>query len=54
MLCPQCNAPMLRKFHTGRVAPYHTLNCTHCRFVIFYRGVTSEDQPQLPPAKIQF
>ncbi len=43
MLCPQCNAPMVRKTHTGRLSPYHTFNCTHCKFVIFYRGRMIEE-----------
>jgi ssDNA-binding Zn-finger/Zn-ribbon topoisomerase 1 len=42
MLCPQCNAPMVKKTHSGRTSPYNTLNCTHCRFVIFYRGNIQE------------
>lgn len=53
MLCPQCSAPMIRKFHQGRIAPYHTLNCSHCKFVIFYRGIGGEDQPLPPPANVK-
>lgn len=41
-ICPQCNAPMIKKTHAGRNSPYHTLNCTHCRFFIFGRGNTGE------------
>ena len=38
MLCPQCSAPMVQRSHSGHHSPYYTLNCTHCKFVIFYRG----------------
>ena len=38
MLCPQCNAPMSKHSHNGLQTPYFTLNCSHCKFVVFYRG----------------
>src|SRR5574344_1430154 len=38
MLCPQCSAPMVRKSHSGQHTSYFTLNCNHCKFVIFFRG----------------
>ena len=44
MLCPQCTAPMVQKTHAGRQSPYFTLNCTHCKFVIFYRGRILQDE----------
>jgi|GEM_PF-1054009 len=44
MLCPQCSAPMVRKSHNGRQTPYFTLNCNHCKFVIFYRGQFNSEE----------
>ena len=38
MLCPQCNAPMSKHSHNGLQSPYFTLNCSHCKFTVFYRG----------------
>lgn len=43
MNCPQCGALMYKRTHSGKKLPYWTLNCSSCRFIIFYRGSTNEE-----------
>ncbi len=46
MFCPQCGSAMSKKTHTGLQTPFVTLNCNHCKFVIFYKNRFTNDSEQ--------
>lgn len=46
MQCPLCNTTMVNNTDAALSHNHHSLKCTNCMFVIFYRGINGLETPQ--------